>query len=255
MTELTQKIIDTLLPGKLISIHVGFSRTAVLVETSAGIRCGIAATFTDWNSSHRQRPLVQDAGNLLDYSALDLAKLALSDSPTEISIGWAAINALIPNQEDAQADINTEQYLRKNTKEKKVVIVGHFPFVDTLRNEIKDLTVLELKPKDGDLPAEFAEKVLPDADIAVITATTLANHTFTSLIGLTSPKALVMLVGPSTPMSPVLFEYGVDILSGTYVSNPVKAMEWISQGCSFHQLKASGTVKLVSMKHIKRHLE
>lgn len=249
MIELTQKIIDTLLPGKLVSVHVGFSRTAVLVETTAGLRCGIAATFTDWNSSHRQRPLVQDAGHLLDHSALDLAQLALSDSPTEISIGWAAINALIPNQDYAQADIKTEQYLRKNAKEKKVVIVGHFPFVDTLRNDIKDLTVLELKPKEGDLPAEFAEKVLPDADIAVITATTLANHTFTSLMGFINPNTLVMLVGPSTPMSPVLFEYGVDILSGTYVSDPDKAMKWISQGCSFHQLKASGTVKLVSMSH------
>ena len=57
-----------------------------------------------------------------------------------------------------------------------------------------------------------------------------------------------MLLGPSTPLSPVLFEKGVDLLCGTIITDPTAAMLAISQGASSHQLHVDGITKLVTLK-------
>jgi uncharacterized protein (DUF4213/DUF364 family) len=58
----------------------------------------------------------------------------------------------------------------------------------------------------------------------------------------------VVLIGPSSPLSPVLFNHGVDIISGTVVADPEKAMLGISQGSSLSQLRSEGCIQLVTMK-------
>ncbi|NIQ82679.1 MAG: hypothetical protein GTN93_32315, partial [Anaerolineae bacterium] len=88
-----------------------------------------------------------------------------------------------------------------------------FPFVSRLRESVGHLSVLELRPRGEDLPADAAPEVIPRADVVALTSLTLLNHSFDSLIRLCHPDALVLLLGPTTPLSPILFEYGVDILS------------------------------------------
>jgi len=68
------------------------------------------------------------------------------------------------------------------------------------------LWVLERRPVEGDLPAEMAAEVLPQADVAAITGTSLINHTFEGLMKLCRPDALVIVLGPTAPLSPVLFD-------------------------------------------------
>ena len=43
--SLISDISKTLLPGKIISVQVGYYRTAVMAETDRGITCGLAATL------------------------------------------------------------------------------------------------------------------------------------------------------------------------------------------------------------------
>jgi uncharacterized protein (DUF4213/DUF364 family) len=61
-----------------------------------------------------------------------------------------------------------------------------------------------LEPKEGDFPAEAAPEIIPQADIVAITAMTLVNKTFDGLMKLRRPNAEVVLIGPSTPLSPNL---------------------------------------------------
>lgn len=57
---------------------------------------------------------------------------------------------------------------------------------------------------------------MPRQDVVFITGVTMINKTLPRLLEL-SKGAFVVLVGPSTPLAPFLFDYGVDVLSGTVV--------------------------------------
>jgi uncharacterized protein (DUF4213/DUF364 family) len=46
-----------------------------------------------------------------------------------------------------------------------------------------------------------------------------------------------MLLGPSTPLSPILFEYGVTIMSGTRVVDEGAVLRTVGQGASFRQVE------------------
>jgi uncharacterized protein (DUF4213/DUF364 family) len=90
-------------------------------------------------------------------------------------------------------------------KDKKVVIVGHFPFIDELRGISSELTVIEKNPREGDLAEENADVFLPEADVLGVTGGALTNHTMDRLLSICNPNAYVVVLGDTTPLSPVLF--------------------------------------------------
>lgn len=242
------ELLETLLPGKILAVQVGLSRTAVVAETDDGLRCGLAATLTNPGWDHRCRPQVRNAGHLHEMAADDLASLIESSSSTEVGIGLATVNALLPRQPEEWIDLNAEDYLIEHGSGKNVAVVGHFPFVERIKSLAKQCWVLELAPRPGDFPAESAPEIIPQAEVIAITAMTLVNQTFRGLMDLCRPEARVVLIGPSTPLSPVLFAYGVDILSGTIVTNPQLVLTGVAQGISFHQLRQEKAVRLVTMQ-------
>jgi uncharacterized protein (DUF4213/DUF364 family) len=128
-----------------------------------------------------------------------------------------------------------------------VVLVGHFPFVDRLRQAAAPLWVLDMDPTEGDLPASAADQVIPRAHVLAITGTTLINRTFDDLMQLRSPGALVVLLGPSTPLSPILYDYGIDVIAGSIVEQISPVLDLVSQGANFRQLRRGG-VRLVTMQ-------
>jgi uncharacterized protein (DUF4213/DUF364 family) len=241
---LLDELLNTMRDGPVQDVRVGTHWTAVVVNDAGQPRCGLAATLRE--PHHGGGPSVQDAGHLLGQSGRELAEMVCSDRPTEVAIGMAAINALLPRQEEAWTDLNAETMLAQQGAGKRVAMVGHFPFVARLREQVGTLWVLELQPRDGDLPAEAASDVIPQADLLAITGTTLLNGTFEELISLCQPHTLVMLLGPSTPLSPVLFTYGVNWLSGSVVTDIPAVLAAVGQGANFRQVHRQG-VRLVTM--------
>ncbi|MBC8264707.1 MAG: hypothetical protein H8E47_11355, partial [Anaerolineales bacterium] len=67
----------------------------------------------------------------------------------------------------------------------------------------------------------------------------LINRTFEGLVKLCRPDALVIVLGPTAPLSPVLFDYGVDVVSGTKVVDAEAVLHCISQGATFKQAKGA----------------
>ncbi len=225
-------------------MRIGAFWTAVVLEDG---RCGLASVLRDDDHHRCGQDPVREAGHLHGRSARELAELARSDSLLEASIGLAAINALLDVDEEACVELNAEQVILEQGAGKDVAIVGHFPFIPRVREAARQLWVLEQRPGQGDLPAEAAPEVIPQADVVAITGTTLINHTFEELMELCRPEAFVLVLGPTTPLSSVLFDYGADVISGTLVTDPEIVLRYVSQGASFRQIKRSKGVKLLTM--------
>ncbi len=58
---------------------------------------------------------------------------------------------------------------------------------------------------------------MAQADIVAITGSALINHSIERLLNLCRPESFVVVLGPTTPLSPVLFDHGVDVICGTRV--------------------------------------
>ena len=206
--------------------------------------CGLASTPHD-NGPHHDKSPVKDAGSLTEKDALTLARMAYSNSPLEAAIGMAAINSLIEVDEHKCREVNAGDLLASKGLGRKLAMVGYFPFTARLRTVAKELWVIERDPRRGDYTEEAAENLIPQADVVGITGSAFINHTVERLLSLCHPRAYVVILGGTTPLSKVLFDHGVDAISGTMVIDPETVIRCVSQGATFRQIKG---IRLLTMK-------
>ncbi|MGA7677019.1 MAG: DUF364 domain-containing protein [Dehalococcoidia bacterium] len=216
--------------------------TCVFWTAVVSKHCGLSSTFRD---EHPHHGMVRGAGDLRNKSALELAEYAKSDNLLEASIGMATINSLIDIDETKCDAENALDVLIEKGEGKDVAVVGHFPWIPKLQKVARKLWVLEQRPQVGDLPAEAAEDIIPKADVVAITGTSLINHTAEKLLDL-ARGSFVVMVGPTSPLLPVLFNWGVDVVSGTKVVEPEKVIRSISEGAIFPQVQG---VKVLNMRN------
>jgi len=216
-----------------------------LYWTAVHSQClGLAATPHDVSCCFAED--VSGVGRLQERTAGQLAALLRSTHPLEVSIGMAALNSLITVDAHEEVELNARALMLERGRGKRVATIGHFPFTDALRQVAAQLWVFELHPAPGDQPADAAPQLLPQADVIGLTASTLLNGTFESLSELFPPEALVVMLGPSTPLSRVLFDYRVDVLAGARVHDPAAALHYVGQGSSLHRVPGLARVTLVN---------
>ena len=231
MNILTDIIATLDLSAEVRDIRQGVFHTGVLTR-----RCGLAATLPK-DALKQTPPLIKEPGRLLEKSASGLVQMSFSDSILEAAIGLASINSLIEVDKERCVELNGGDLLVEKGKGKNVVIIGHFPFIDKLRGISSELTIIEKNPREGDLAEENADVFLPEADVVGVTGSALTNHTMDHLLSICNPNAYVVVLGDTTPLSPVLFEYGVDAISGTMVVDSEQALRCVSQGANFRQIR------------------
>jgi uncharacterized protein (DUF4213/DUF364 family) len=173
----------------------------------------------------------------MEKNAQVLAHMANSESSFEAAIGMAAINSLIEIDEKQCAEVNAGDLLIRKGEGKRVAIVGHFPFVPQLRSVAKELWVIERRPQEGDFAETDTEKFLPKADVVGISGMTFTNHSLEGLLRLCNPGAYVVILGDTTPLSSILFDYGISAISGTRVIEPEIVLRYVCQGATFRQIK------------------
>ena len=194
--------------------------------------CGLASTLHEEHPYHKT---VREPGKLRGKSALEIAEYAKSDRLLEASIGMAAINSLIDIDETICVEKNAFDILAEKGSGKNIAIVGHFPWIQKLKKIARNLFVIEQRPQEGEFPAESSEEILPRADVVGLTGTAFTNHTIEKLLELSKGKFIVM-VGPTSPLSSILFDYGVDVIGGSKVVDPEKTIRSISEGATFRQV-------------------
>lgn len=217
-------------PVPVRSVVIGAHWTAVCSHS-----CGLATTVQS-DKPHDHETFVRDAGHLHEKTAQELAEYALSDNTLEAGVGIAAINSLLNVDERDAVEINASEVLMTRGADKDVALVGHFPFIPRLRTATRNLWVIEQHPASDEHPAVSAQEFIPRADVVALTGSALINHTLDDLLALCRPDALVLVLGPTTPLSPVLFRHGAGIIAGSRIVDETAVLQAISQGANFRQV-------------------
>jgi uncharacterized protein (DUF4213/DUF364 family) len=180
-------------------------------------------------------------------SALKLAELALSSSLYEASTGMAAINSLIECPPERCSELDGLGIVLGMAEGRNISIIGRFPYPPELAGIARSLKVMENKPAVNEYPFERAADFLPDSDIIIISSTTLIDHNFEWMISLCRKGSTRMFLGPGTPMTEVLFDHGLDILSGSLVTDRELLLEKVRGGADFREIRKSGAVRFVTL--------
>ena len=245
---LLQELFDAITDDSLVAdIRVGLHWT--VLQTVDG-RAGIANANAQ--PHEHGTPDVRAAGTLIGRSTKELAQLAMNGRPVERGIGVAALNALLPLPPESRlTEMNAAELLLQRAPGKKVAVIGHFPFLPRLKQVAGELFVLELEPAPDEYPASAAPEIIPLVDIAAITGSAIVNGTLEELLLLCPQEAFVLILGPSTPLHPIVLEWGVDAIASSVVIDPRTCMEYASQGSTFRQLQ--GVRKVVFTQDLALH--
>jgi len=207
---------------------------------------GLSTTYRALEGEADTHPSgVRDVGDLTQKKAFELAEFALSHNTLEASIGMATINSLLDVDESRCIDLNAYDVLADRGRNRQIAVVGHFPFVPKLRKVAKKLSVIEKRVRPGDLPESEADRILPQCDVVCLTGTSFINHTIEKLLSLCR-ESFVVLAGPTSPLTPFLFDYGIDVICGTRVIDSEEVLRYISQAATFRQLHGHG-VRLLTL--------
>ena len=202
-------------------------------------------------------------GRLRGRAAADLAREALSGHGIRRTVGIATVNALadycwqrrphpqVELRHGVDAFDATE--IRSNDR---VVVVGAFvPFLKELKRRGQAFLVLEQDPatlKADELPffrpAEQAAEILPNADVVLITGSTLVSNTLEHLLVLARPDARVTVVGPTVGMLPDAFlARGANVLGCVRITEPDPFLDLLVEGGSGYHFFGRSAQKLVLM--------
>jgi uncharacterized protein (DUF4213/DUF364 family) len=162
----------------------------------------------------------------------------MEQSPYKASLGLAALNAGFAPPTETSA-FSAGDLLQQISKGKRVVVAGDFPFAQELRSIASSLTVMDLRPGHGIDPGPESQAALAKCQVAAISSTALLTRSLAELMEATQ-QALTILVGPSTPWAPVLFDMGADVLAGSIITNPSAVLEAVSQDLPFYEIKRRG---------------
>lgn len=181
---------------------------------------------------------IEGAGTFRGRKVRDLAGLMRSWSIMEAAIGAAAANSYYNAPEvlaetwdidiHNQPELNAFEYYQKRLEGKKVAVIGHFPGLEGLA-EACELSILERRPQKGDFPDPACEYLLPRQDAVFMTGTALINKTMPRLLELAA-GGMSVVVGPTTPITPLLFAFGATALAGSVVIDEKNAWRHVAEG-------------------------
>lgn len=200
-------------------------------------------------------------GKMNGRPAGDLAQEALAGHSIRRAVGIAAINALAECCWQRRQHPGIELRLGVDAFDAteihpgdQVVVVGAFvPFLKELKRRGQSFLVLEKDPltlKSDELPffrpAERAGEIVPQADVLLITGSTLVNATLEDLLAMAHPEARVTVVGPTVGMLPDAFlARGADVLGCVRITEPDAFLDLLAEGGSGYHFFGRSAEKLV----------
>ncbi len=235
-------------PLTVSEVCIGVFYTAVRLSNGY---VGVAFTPRDMEDTvccPRSAAEMPEAGRISGRNAWDLAREALAPNRLSRAVGVATLNALsavlmdekgIPdgrlmNDTDALDAVCIEAG-------DKVVMVGAFvPFIKELRERGVALRVIDKHPgalKDDErslwVPPDSVTRVLPEADVAIITGSAMVEGGLDELLELCRNAREIVLAGPTASLWPEpFFARGVTVMGGIKVRDGAGLMRVVAEGGS-----------------------
>ena len=207
-------------------------------------------------------------GKLAGRRAIDLVQEALSGHGIRRAVGIATVNALADHcwqrrpHPEVELCPGVDAFDATATgKGEKTVVVGAFvPFLKELKRRGQPFLVLEQDSttlKADELPffrpAEQAAEIVPQADVLLITGSTLVNNTLEDLLALARPEARVTIVGPTVGMLPDAFlARGADVLGCVRINAPDAFLDLLAEGGSGYHFFGRAAQKARAPPRIRR---
>ncbi len=192
------------------------------------------------------------AGMLRQEKVSDLIQWALDSNVLKAAVGVATLNALSRCLWEKKGfpgckviDGKDAFDLLDFTGAKRVALVGAFgPYIRRLEGMGLDLTVVEKNPQalrdeaaKYFCPADEAQKILPHADVVILTGSTIVNHTIDGLLSLVRRDCRVAVVGPTASMMPQpFFKRGVSLMGGMSITDPDNMLRILTEGGSGYHI-------------------
>lgn len=217
----------------IIGVH------SVLVKS--GDRAGIASTIKYCSPTEN----IRSAGALETLNLKELAAYALSENLLEASVGMAAVNCGLAGRVPQTEALNAKEVILEKGRNKILGIIGHFPFLEEQRENYGQCYIFEKHPRPGDLNEADIPEFLPLADVVAITGTSITNHTFNGILNHLPKKSYNIVLGPSTPLTPLLFERGIDLVSGVAVEDYETVKKHVLQACPTRHLKGLRMISIM----------
>jgi len=249
-------------PLAVSDVRIGVFYTAAQLADG---HTGLAFTprgLTDTVCCPRSAAAAPPAGRLAGRDAWTLARYALSPVPLRRAVGVAVLNALsaramtyhgvpggrlLPGMDALEAaDVYADD---------RVAMVGGFiPFIKALKRQVAELWVVDKHPealKPDELPywrpPEQVEEVLSQANVVVITGSSLVEGGIDGLLEAATRARKIVMAGPTaSPWPPPFFERGVHVLGGVQVADGARILQVVSEGGSGYFFdKGAGKVSVV----------
>ncbi|RVU34660.1 hypothetical protein EOI86_17535 [Hwanghaeella grinnelliae] len=235
--ELVASLIPNRAPEPATRVVIGVNWTLVDSATGTGL------VHTPVKSQQGCVP-IPEAGTLTGRPLRELMDLTTDPNPIARAVGFAALNAYWNRRDMTGVSANGLDLVEDRGH--KTVIIGRFPRLD---QRVPGAAVIERNPGPNDFPEEAAKTLIPGAEFLVITASTLSNGALAGLLALRR-NAFTILVGPGTPLSPALFDKGIDVLAGLRVDDPEQAARAVMEGGAEKAIRPSG--QMISLTRNQR---
>jgi uncharacterized protein len=228
---------------KLTSGHAGACATPIKTIPEA-VCCPSSAMAMPFPGKMRGKP------------ARDAMNEAFSDHGIRRGVGIATVNALAdlcwerrPNpQVELLRGLDAFDANGFRPNDRTVVVGAFVPFLKELKRRGQPFLVLEKDPdtlKASEMPfyrpAEMAREVVPQADVLLMTGTTLLNDTLEDLLSWARPEARVTVVGPTD----AFLARGADYLGGVKIAQPDEFLDLLAEGGSGYHFFGRVAEKMV----------
>lgn len=200
-------------------------------------------------------------GKMRDRPAASFLDEARQAEGIRRAMGVATMNALAalcwerqPNPDvDLEMDVDAFDAARIGPGQLVVVVGAFVPFLRELKRRGQPYLVLEQDPatlKEDEMPffrsAEQAPAVVPQADVLLVTGTTLLNDTLDAILAAARPDACKVVVGPTVGLVPDAYiRRHCDVLGGIQVTRPDEFLDTLAEGGSGYHFFGKSAHKIV----------